>query len=491
MSLGFEQAGFDIVYAVDRDAFNVATHRRNFPSGVAECLSVTTLTGERIRRVGKIKGEVDVVFGGPPCQGFSSIGLRDSKDPRNNLLGEFVRIVEELRPRTFVMENVPGLATRSTKSLLDRVLARLQLAGYKLVTPVRILNAANFGVPQNRKRLFVLGVRSDISATLHYPDGLLDGQAPRPTILEALGDLPPLERLNVDESHQVPYALKPLSPYAEMSRGHAIDFSDRSRPRVWNSAICTCVTKVVHSAKTRALYAGTSPGALVVGHKLPRLDPNGIAPTLRAGSDSERGSHTAPRPIHYLEPRCVTAREAARLHGYPDWFQFYPGKYHAYRQIGNSVCPPVARAVGYEIIKILGVRLSRKPPAPIQLRDGFELPTGRQRSSRRLVQVVEYPKVVEAIFRSRFDTQRRKWGSSSRTITVRNVRDAVRLSGASMAAVPPERFVKDILRNRNRERILALPLHYGFTLREGSGHALGEFVALRSLRVEGSVHHRV
>src|SRR6185437_14122619 len=104
-----------------------------------------------------------------------------------------------------------------------------------------------------------------------------------------------------------------------------------------------------------AVYAATLPGHTVPGHKLPKLHPEGISSTLRAGSDSTHGSYTAPRPIHPYRPRCITAREAARLHGFPDWFAFYPTKWHAYRQIGNAVCPPVARAVGFSILAALGL----------------------------------------------------------------------------------------------------------------------------------------
>lgn len=120
MSLGFEQAGFDVVLSVDVDGHHVAAHARNFPNAVTLCRSIVGLDAEAVYSAIGGKREIDLVFGGPPCQGFSHMGLRDVKDPRNTLVDEFARLVSELRPRAFLMENVAGMASGKTKAVLYR-----------------------------------------------------------------------------------------------------------------------------------------------------------------------------------------------------------------------------------------------------------------------------------------------------------------------------------------------------------------------------------
>ena len=116
MSLGMERAGFDIALAVDHDGYHVATHERNFPYGQVKCASVQELDGKTIRHLSGCTGEIDLVFGGPPCQGFSNMGLRDTHDPRNTLIFHFARLVDELHPKAFVMENVTGLNMGATRA---------------------------------------------------------------------------------------------------------------------------------------------------------------------------------------------------------------------------------------------------------------------------------------------------------------------------------------------------------------------------------------
>src|SRR5574341_1029962 len=132
MSLGFEQAGFDIMLGVDNDGYHVATHERNFPYGKAYCGSVVDLDGEKIRGLLRLAGEVDLIVGGPPCQGFSNMGLRDLRDPRNSLVDHFVRLVLELRPKAFVMENVPGMLAGATRLVLDKVIEAYEANGYNV-----------------------------------------------------------------------------------------------------------------------------------------------------------------------------------------------------------------------------------------------------------------------------------------------------------------------------------------------------------------------
>ena len=160
MSLGFQQAGFDVMAAVEYDPIHCAIHEFNSPDCVAICRSVADIDGRYIREHSEIGGaEVDVVFGGAPCQGFSMIGKRILDDPRNHLVHHFVRLVSELRPKFFVFENVKGLTVGEHKKFLCEIIQAFEENGYKIEKRYQVLNAASFGVPQDRRRLFLLGAR--------------------------------------------------------------------------------------------------------------------------------------------------------------------------------------------------------------------------------------------------------------------------------------------------------------------------------------------
>jgi DNA (cytosine-5)-methyltransferase 1 len=474
MSLGFEQAGFDVVLGVDVDGHHVAAHARNFPQSVALCRSVVDLNADGVWEALGGKIDVDLVFGGPPCQGFSNMGLRDAKDSRNTLVDQFCRLVAEIRPRAFVMENVPGMLSGETRRVLDGAVEFFERAGYRVSKP-RVLDAQDFGVPQKRKRLFVLGVRADVERNAPYPDAACPEQPPRPTVWEAIADLPSVDTQDaLFECDVAAYDREPDNDYASVARGKRTDPSDLSYPREWQFDRCSGCLRVRHTAQAIAVYGSTPPGQVVPGHKLPRLDPNGISPTLRAGSDSTHGSYTAPRPIHPFWPRCITAREAARLHGFPDWFSFYPLKWHACRQIGNSVCPPVARAVGKEIAWVLGWE-PMKPTEAVRLSDNFPLPDDRPRTLKRIPHVVHYPPVIECLFEKALD-------GSGRLVRPRfsfaDVQAAIQATQANLPWTRADTFVQEIARSRNARQILAPCLLKGYTIRAVcDGDFIGEFVS--------------
>ena len=366
LSLGLEQAGFDVILAVDRDPHHIATFGRNFPLTKTIRADIANLDGAKIRKViGEI--DVDLVCGGPPCQGFSDIGKRHSSDPRNMMMKHFVRLVAELKPKAFLMENVPGLQASKVKSVLDDAVRRLARSGYRITEPVRALDASRFGVPQRRERLFVVGTRTDFRTLVTYPTSSCKHRPAHTSVWDSMRDLPSLStRKDLFKGDLSAYRSIPnprLHLYAAIARGQQADPCDLAYPRIWDSTECSGCSRVRHRRDVVRLYAATAPGAMVPSHHLPRLDPKGLSPTLRAGTDSDHGSFNAPRPIHPYEPRCISVREAARLHGYPDWFRFFPAKWHAHRQIGNSVCPPVARALGFSIRRVLQLRAKRPTKA--------------------------------------------------------------------------------------------------------------------------------
>jgi len=476
-SLGFEQAGFDISLGVDRDGYHVATHERNFPRGKTICASVTDLSADSILSEVPDQSSFDVIIGGPPCQGFSNMGNRDEADPRNDLVAHFARLVCELRPTAFVMENVPGLLSGKMRPFLKSFIDRMESNGFVVVRPVQILNALDFGVPQNRKRVFVIGIRADVDRVIDYPGPSVKEPSERTTVWEALADLPTIERSSqLFESDLIRYDKQPRSTYAKLARNALDDEDDLSNRRIWNQSVCSGCGRTAHTERTKDLYRSTEPGGVVPGHKLPRLSKEGFSPTLRAGSDSSRGSYTSPRPVHPIKPRCITVREAARLHGYPDWFRFYPTKWHGYKQIGNSVCPPVSKAIGRELRTIFDSTAPGYAPEAIKLSETFQLPSNRPRQSKRIPQVREFPKVIERIFFSGFDCQhRRLWKSR---FTFDDVLSAIESTGANLKWVRRDTFVRELARSRNVKKLLETPLSFGYSLKAvDDDEFIAEFVS--------------
>ncbi len=375
LGLGFEQSGFDIVAAVEFDPVHAAIHELNFPYGTTICRDVRELTGEEIREVSGIHRRcVDVVIGGPPCQGFSLIGQRVLEDPRNALVFHFLRLVKELRPRVFVMENVPGMASGEHTQLLDELIAGFEASGYKVRLPYQLLNAAYFGVPQDRRRLFLLGARTDTRLPSYpLPRTRLRGNGRNgnggtqlaldldleecPTVADAIGDLPDVEEhKSLLESDELIEPLRAASRYARLLRGEIEDPTDYSYRRYREAGTLTGCRWARHTPLSRRRFAATTPGTTESVSRFYRLPGGGVCNTLRAGTATDRGAFTAPRPIHPFLARCITVREAARLHSYPDWFRFHRTIWHGFRQIGNSVPPRLGRAVGASVIEALGVQ---------------------------------------------------------------------------------------------------------------------------------------
>ena len=304
---------------------------------------------------------IDVVFGGAPCQGFSLIGHRALDDPRNRLVREFVRLVADLEAKYFVFENVKGLTLGAHRRFLEEVIEAFSIVGYEVVLPWRVLDAASYGVPQHRERLILLGARKGLRLP-NYPKattGGSDGLPRPPTVREALADLPEAEHFEelIEHDSVTTDAWGTPSAYARALRVR--DKGDLSYQRVWSRNILTSSMRTEHTPISRRRFAATLPGEVEPISRFFRLPADGLAHTLRAGTDSARGAFTSPRPIHYSEDRCVTVREMARLHGFPDWFRLHKTKWHGARQVGNAVAPPLARAVATEVATALGANPSR------------------------------------------------------------------------------------------------------------------------------------
>jgi len=344
LSLGASQAGLRVIGGVDNDKNAIAIHDLNFPECQCLNIDVSTINGKEFRQAIRYP---DVIVGGPPCPGFSRIGLKRLDDPRNNLFHHFFRLVSEMQPKAFLAENVEGILDKQHQPIINNALDLVRNT-YNILPPFKAC-AKDYGVPTTRTRVFFLGLHKDI--------GSLEPLSFKPkgvqpiTVGCALQGLPVLNPEWLTEADD----WQPIQPFPELRMdlkqlyhgcppnlvGDPLSLERLSDdPPLVSGFLATR-----HSPEEVKRYSETLQGKVEpVSHFL-RLDPRGFCPTLRAGTGKEHGNYTAPRPIHPTETRVITVRETARLQGFPDWFRFSSVKMLAHRQIGNSVCPPLAKEI--------------------------------------------------------------------------------------------------------------------------------------------------
>lgn len=299
LDLGFRQAGFDLIWAVDNYPDAVASYQSNLGSHVLQA-DVRTVD------VGDVP-EADIVIGGFPCQGFSVANVgRSRHDERNGLYLEFVRFVKRLKPRFFVAENVKGILSLARGQVFAMILADFQSAGFRAVYSV--LRAADYGVPQNRERVFLLGMREDLSHDL---------------------SLFPPPRTHIEPGSSAEAGLLPWMSVGEALSGLPDPDSDHDIPN--------------HDdySKYKLRFNG------YLGHR--RVCPDRPAPTLTARGDMRGGVVVIHHPSN---ERRITPREAAIIQGFPSDYRFEGSRTSCYRQIANAVPPPMAAAVAASVRRI-------------------------------------------------------------------------------------------------------------------------------------------
>ena len=346
ISLGAARAGFTISAAVELDKHAVQYHGINFPNCKHLTEDIAALTGQRLLELSGVRrNQLTGLVGGPPCQGFSSIGLRRRKDPRNQLLVHFFQLVAETRPAFFVAENVPGLIQLRNKTLLERALSYVP-SDYILLGPI-ICRASDYGVPTIRTRVFFIGYDPGrvgaLSTNDFLPKGVQDVR-----VRQALSGLPAIRSTwqSEKQSWRIVSSLSE-SHYERRIKGCVPrDVGDPTALSVYQTQhLVSGFFGTAHAVDVIQRFDALKPGESDAISKCVRLDAGGYCPTLRAGTGPERGGFQAIRPVHPTSPRVISPREAARLQGFPDWFQFHPTKWHAFRQIGNSVSPIVSEAL--------------------------------------------------------------------------------------------------------------------------------------------------
>lgn len=361
LSEGIRQAGFEIRAATDLFGAAALTHAANFPEmGDAFILrDIRSLAPEELSEAARVDaGELDLLIGGPPCQGFSVMWRAETDDPRNSLVDEYIRMVAQLRPRFFVLENVPGLYYMSEGAIARKMVQRFAEIGYR--SEYRMLFSPDYGVPQERKRFILIGTRlSNIPIPFPEPThSKVDRQhslfalPPYVTIGEAIGDLPVLEM--GEGSSEMPYNQPPLSAYQEELRAASDVVYNHVAPRM-SQINRERFTYIQPGGSWRDIPFELLPAGMQRANRSDhtkrygRMDPTKLSCTiLTKFYDPHWGAY-----IHWAQTRGLTVREGARLQSFPDRFRFLGTREEQYKQVGNAVPPLLARAIGRSIMKAL------------------------------------------------------------------------------------------------------------------------------------------
>jgi DNA (cytosine-5)-methyltransferase 1 len=381
-SLGLVRAGWDLRLAADFDQACSLTHRANLPGEF--------ITGD-LRDVDAAKvitaadvsvGELDLMFAGPPCQGFSMIGSRVVWDKRNNLFREALRLAEELQPRCVVIENVPGLVTLAGGAYLRAILEGLDEAGYEAACAE--LLAAQYGAPQMRWRLIIIGWRKDLGIPSGYGfpqptagKSEIGDLLPNVTIsqwqlegfvttAEAIRDLPPVAA----GEEATRYIGPPVGPYQQLMRaGLSSELSNHYAARL-SEVNLTRLRQIKPGQDWRDLPHELLPAgmqrALRKDHtrRYRRMTWDGVPRSvITRFRDPKSGEYTHPE-----QDRTITIREAARLQGFPDSFVFHGDRSSQYDQVGNAVPTHLAEAIGAEVLSCLKGKLGDRLRAPFRRR---------------------------------------------------------------------------------------------------------------------------
>lgn len=327
LSLGFKLAGFKIVGGVEWDMAAMETHRHNFNCEFEFCGDIKKVPDKEIKE--KL-GKVDVIVGGPPCQGFSSANRheKEEKDPRNKLFFEYLRFVKIIKPKAFVIENVRQILTKDNGYARDRIIQITEELGYNVTFDV--LLASEYGVPQDRRRAIFVGIRKDLNCTFNFDE--LDRTKHIVTVYDAIGDICYPDRDITNE----------FLKYARNNRGVLLNHN----PKFPNAIVQYRISYVPQGGNWKDV-----PPELWETQR-----DNRHSSAYKRLSFSEPSITIDTGHMNYFHPvlnRIPTVRESARLQSFPDNFEFCGNQGEQYRQVGNAVPPLMARAIAKKLKQLL------------------------------------------------------------------------------------------------------------------------------------------
>jgi len=376
LSEGLREAGFRGLYANEIKLRYSDTYALNHPDTFIDQRDIRNVDAKSIRKqLGVRRGELDLIAGGPPCQGYSiNAPIRSNDDERNHLFREFLRFVDEFNPRGVLIENVPGLVSYESGLTLQAILTTLEKHGYQ--SDVRILYAPHYGVPQTRWRTIIIGLREGLPLYSAFPEPVykapirinftssfegrnivaLPGKVELPqfiSVKDAIDDLPVLQNGEAGDMIKK-YRTQPKNNFQRAMRAgsngvvnhEAAQLSKINLERLtyippggnWTNIPSELLPKGMQRAR-RSDHT----------KRYGRVDPNGLASTILTKCDPHWGAY-----FHYSQDRAFTVREAARIQTFPDTFHFVGSRVEQYEQVGNAVPPLLAAAIGRSLANILG-----------------------------------------------------------------------------------------------------------------------------------------
>lgn len=334
LAVGFKKAGFQTLAGVDSDSSSIMTFAKNFPAAEAICEDLSNISPNLRKYFKSLNGKVDVIVGGPPCQGFSIAGKRLIDDPRNRLYKHYIETVQIINPKYVVIENVPTIRSMGEGKVAKAIVEDLEDLNFQV--EIETVNASDYGVPQNRKRTFFIAKFKGAPVVF-----------PKPTTREnklstkdAIGDLPIIE--NHFEDKPIPYYLEPLNDYQRRMR-----IGSKSLANHWAVAHTKQTIEIIKLVPDGGNYKDlpkSLQGTRRVNIAWTRMASNLPSFTIDAGHNHH---------FHYKANRVPTVRESARIQSFPDSFIFLGNKTSQLRQVGNAVPPLLAEVLAKEIMKDL------------------------------------------------------------------------------------------------------------------------------------------
>lgn len=326
LSLGFEQAGFEVVSAIDMWSDAVRTYNHNRKEKVAKVMTVEDYNNTMLPEIIN-DYHISGIIGGPPCQGFSTVGRRNIDDPRNKMYLEFFKSVKIANPDFFVIENVKGMLTLNKGAFVKDLLERFGTNGLGYTISYQLVNAADYGIPQNRYRVFYVGIKNkkfEFPEPFSYKLSAKDG----------ISDL-----LNSDNTH---YGSEPQNDYQRIMRGEQLhpfnqDYTNHTEQTV------KIISMIPDGGNIRDL-----PREYWEIRKYNKAFER--MSSIRPSNTIDTGHRNY---FHYAEPRIPTLRESARLQSFPDNFEVIGTRGSQYKQVGNAVPPMLAKIIAINIKNLL------------------------------------------------------------------------------------------------------------------------------------------
>ena len=331
LSLGMHSQGVTTVLANDIDKNFASTFKVNHPDCNVICQDIHKIDFKKVVCSINLKDKVDIVSGGPPCQGFSTVGKKDQKDARNVLFWEFVRVVEEVRPRFVIFENVSGFKKMYQGEAFEKLVKELEALNYKVTSA--LLDAVEYGLPQKRQRTIVVGW-VEKNKNFIFPEPSIFITKKPLSLMDAISDLPPI----MNGSKHDCYKTDPQNEYQIEMRKKSITLTEHNASN-YGAKMQRILEIIPSGGSVKDLPLELRPKSYFA-NTYARLLPDKPAPTITRNF----GTPSSSRCIHPFENRALSTREGARLQGFPDSYIFCGGKTNKNLQIGNAV-PPILGSI--------------------------------------------------------------------------------------------------------------------------------------------------